>query len=110
VRSHGDLIEDHIAGLLESKQPETMATIIAARMEASKHAGEELERCLSELTPEARSNILRNSQDLMAVNDYAIQYFRSTSEGLEHLIRYVKMQRSLAGDPESLLAAEDSEW
>jgi len=110
VRTHGDLIEDHISGLLDSKQPETMALIIAARMEGAKQGMEEIQKCLGELTPGARTRIIETSRDLLSVHSYVAGAFNSQQQGWESILRHVKMKQSLAGDPESLSRAEEEDW
>jgi len=110
VRTHGDLLEDHIGSLLDSKQPETMSIIIAARMRGSQEARREIERCLDELTPGARTSIIETSRDLLNVHSYIASSFTNPQDGLEQLMRYVRMKQSLAGDPESLSRAEEEDW
>jgi len=92
VRTHGDLIEDHVSKLLDSKQPEVMATVIAARMAGSRQARREIEACLDEVTVVARSNIEAEAGDLLMVHGYVGRHFNNREDGLRHLVSYVKNQ------------------
>jgi len=107
IRSHGDLIEEHIPNLLDSKQPDAMSKIISARMYVAKRADEEVERWLNELTPEARGEIEKNSEDLLLVHSYVTGPFNSSQQGWETMLSHVKMKKRLAEDPELLSIAED---
>ena len=92
MRSDGDLLEDHVSKLLDSKQPEVMATVISARMYASKQAGREIIECLEELTPSARKRIGEGAGDLLMVHGYVGRHFNNREDGLRHLVSYVKNQ------------------
>ena len=92
MRSDGDLIEDHVSKLLDSKQPEVMATVISARMFASREAFRELEACLEELTDISRDSIAKGAGDLLMVHGYVGRHFNNREDGLRHLVSYVKNQ------------------
>jgi len=95
VRTHGDLLEDHIRDLLESKQPDVMAKIITLRIMASEQADKEIQFCLNELLPERRQEFYERSEDLMEVNSWIIESFGKTSTGIDELVQYMKRKKLL---------------
>ena len=78
--------------LLDSKQPEEMAEVLAMRIIGSREARRELEWLRDQLTPEALSDVSELSADLLTTYGYVGTHFNNVADGVEQLIRYVKMQ------------------
>ena len=97
-------MEDHIPDLLESKQPENMAIVVAARLAASGQAYKEIQLCLSELTQEALGNELKRSGELMEINSYVSRIGRG-AEGYDLLLAHIRREKAI----QERLAEEDLE-